>query len=489
MIIPRTMSTQHPDNVQTPFFSSSSIIGLAEEIKEVQFILSLGCHEQMWDFEGKITLPGVVSEIIARNQTLAQEKPLGKNFFLTFRVPNPEVEKNEAKLIAEILESIPRSYDVARKFYQQDIPPVFEVILPMATSVEQLNRVYYYYQNFVAGKGKHALFPNCITIDEWLGDFNPKNVNVIPLFEDMDSQLNAAQIVERYLRDKDVDYQRVFLARSDPALNYGSLAAVLLINIALVRLHKLEQETGIPIYPILGVGSAPFRGNLKPTNVESMLQGYSSCQTFTLQSAFKYDWPISEVVQAIKIINSTSRTDPQFVDEKESLQIIHKTVSSYREQISEIANLSSQITPHLPKRRLRKMHIGLFGYSRNSGGVQLPRAIPFCASLYSIGLPPEILGLQDLNDNDISVIKRNYSSPSFEEDLRDSLTFYNSEVLSLLSPRLQNQVRKTVKLIDYQTDCEHAKITSQIIRGIKEKKTDNLQDLVLEASQIRRFLG
>ena len=36
----------------------------------------------------------------------------------------------------------------------------------------------------------------------------------------------ADQIVEEYVRGKSLDYQRVFLARSDPALAYGSASAV-----------------------------------------------------------------------------------------------------------------------------------------------------------------------------------------------------------------------------------------------------------------------
>ena len=43
------------------------------------------------------------------------------------------------------------------------------------------------------------------------------------------------------------------------------------------------------------------------------------------------------------------------------------------------------------------MHIGLFGYSREIGSVRLPRAINFTAALYSVGIPPEILGLSSLS--------------------------------------------------------------------------------------------
>ncbi|MBM4462272.1 MAG: phosphoenolpyruvate carboxylase [Chloroflexi bacterium] len=491
MIVPRSMSTQHPDNARMPFFASGNVIGGEDEISEVYWGFSqLGCQEQMWDFEGKKTLSWVISELLVRNQGFFKERPLGTEVFLTFRIPNPEIEVIEAKLVPELLDSIPRSYDMTQALYHSDLPPVFEVILPMTTSDKQLNRIYYYYQNFVIRKKDSPIFPgDALSIGQWLGEFKPEKIAVIPLFEDKSSLLDADRIVAGYLEDKKVEYQRVFLARSDPALNYGSLAAVLLLNVALQRLDRLEKRVGVPIYPILGVGSPPFRGNFKPTNVESTLRGYASCQTFTIQSAFKYDWPLQIVADAIELINSAPRGDPLPVDEEKASFLIEKTVVAYQEQIPEIASLVNRLTPFVPQRRLRKLHIGLFGYSRNVGGVHLPRAIPFCASLYSLGLPPEILGLHCLETADLKVVREVYPSPNFEEDLRDALVFYNPEVLHLLSPTMRDQVKKALKIVDFEIDREHQEVTSEIIGCFRENRTERLTELIQKAGQIRRFLG
>ena len=52
--IPRTMSTQHPDNVHAPFFSENPLIDGEDEIVEAYSAFSvLGCHEQLFDYEGK----------------------------------------------------------------------------------------------------------------------------------------------------------------------------------------------------------------------------------------------------------------------------------------------------------------------------------------------------------------------------------------------------------------------------------------------------
>ncbi len=489
--IPRTMSTQHPDNAKMPSFVHGSVIGGEDEIVEAYLAFSqLGCQEQMWDFEGKKALPWVVSELLTKDPDFFRKHQLGKEIFLTFRIPNPEIEKVEAKMVPEVLESIPRCYDTAQSIYGKNHPPVFEVILPMTSSSEQLNRVYYYYRDFVIKKKDLTLFPDdSVSISQWLGDYKPEKINVIPLFEDLPSMLNADRIVASYLKDKKVEYQRVFLARSDPALNYGALAAVLLLNVSLQRLYKLERTIGIPIYPILGVGSPPFRGNCKPSNVKSMIRGYRSCQTFTIQSAFKYDWPSDVVSAAITEINSTPRGNPLPVNEEKSNSVIKKTISAYQEQVPEIASLVNQLTSFLPQRRLRKLHIGLFGYSRNVGNIHLPRAIPFCASLYSIGLPPELLGLYSLNKEDLEIIKEVYPSPYFEEDFRDALAFYNPKALSLLIPKMRKQIEKTLRVVGFQTNLEHEDITSQIIKCLQNNQTDHLPELVLEAAQIRRFLG
>ena len=54
LIIPRCMSTQHPDNANIPFFSQGPQMGGEEEVKEAYYVYSsLGCDEQMWDHEGK----------------------------------------------------------------------------------------------------------------------------------------------------------------------------------------------------------------------------------------------------------------------------------------------------------------------------------------------------------------------------------------------------------------------------------------------------
>lgn len=451
---------------------------------------TLGCDEQMWDHEGKEVDQFVVPKLLSQYSKYFKKKKLGKDVFLTLRVPNPTRERGSAKVLLEVLETIPRSYDVAKHFYRKGFSPIFEVILPMTTNAAELSRIWHYYRDFVVGKQNRPVIPGDITLREWIGDFAPKTINVIPLIEDMPSLLKTDSIVEDYLQGKEVPYQRVFLARSDPALTYGATSAVLLLKIALHKLHRLEKKLGIPIFPIVGVGTAPFRGHFNPTNTKSRLLGYPSVQTFTIQSAFKFDFPEELVKQAIKTIQDAKRRDPIPVPKWEKLvPLIEKMSKTYQRQVERLSPLINHIAQFIPQRRMRRLHVGLFGYSRGVAGKHLPRAIGFCAALYSIGIPPELLGLSDLNANDIREIKTYY--PNFLPDLMATLSYYDPDGLKMLPPNVANDLKKAVRIVKshIEPNLIHQSL-ARAIRGALGKKVErHIPDLITQAARERKYLG
>ena len=488
MNIPRTMSTQHPDNVRAPFFAANHVLAGDDEIKEAFYAYSnLKIKEQLWDFEGKDVDSSVVRKLLSKYESFFREKQLGKDMRLTYRVPNPDVSGKEGKILLETLESIPRSTDIARAFYGDDVAPIFEVTVPMITNAKSIIRINEYYKRFVVGKERKSLFEGDEPISSWIGEFFPKNVNVIPLIEDKTSMLNAANIVEEFVNHEKIqDYQRVWLARSDPALNYGSASAVLIEKVALQRLHHLSEKLSLPIHPMLGCGSAPFRGNFKPTNVGMNLKAYPSVRTFTLQSAFKYDYEESLVKKAVQEIEDTPVRAPLVVDEEKVLPIIDKIGEAYVKQIAVLAPLINEFSAFIPSRRKRKLHIGLFGYSRSSGGVSLPRAIKFGATLYSLGLPPDLLGLHVLDGKDVDVINEAY--PSFFSDLREGCQFVNTDNFRMFPESIQEQVCKAMELVDVAVHEDHKRVSSLISENFRHRKP-GVTDLVERAGWMRGFLG
>lgn len=402
------------------------------EVEETYYAFSeLGCQEQMWDWEGKDADPNVVRKLLVAYPDFFKAHRLGRDVFLTLRVANPSVERTEQKAVIEALASIPRSYDVASKFYSgEDAPPIFEVILPMTTSAVELNQISSYYERLTMTN--EALAP------EWIGEFRPKQIEIIPLVENFEGLLYADEIVREYISRRNPSHVRVFLGRSDPALNYGMLSAVLLCKIALAKLGRLANNSGTELYPIIGAGSLPFRGNLTPLNLPNFIAAFSGARTVTIQSALKYDFEKENTKALVQTLNSTlPKNQPSILtqDQMNLLEAIaRKFTVSYQARVEQLADLVNTISSYVPRRRERKLHIGLFGYSRRLGSVKLPRAIGFTASLYSIGIPPELLGLQalaDLAESEYEALNEFY--PQWKNDVEWAGNYLCWQNLNMLS--------------------------------------------------------
>lgn len=136
---------------------------------------------------------------------------------------------------------------------------------------------------------------------------------------------------------------------------------------------------------------------------------------------------------------------------------------------------------------MRKMHTGLFGYSRNTTGIKLPRAIKFCASLYSIGLPPEILGISALSSNDLDKIREVY--PNIDYDMRESLQYLNRENIGLFPESVRKNLLKTITMFDYEENSAHYDATTKVAEALRHNDHNGLNEWVLKAAHIRKFLG
>jgi len=519
--IPKTMSTQHPDNVSLPSWVSSGVIQGDEEIDEAFFAYSqLGCMEVMWDSEGKDVDTHVVRKLLSKYGEFFKEKVIGEDVFLTYRVPNPKVEVAERKILLESLVNIPVAHDIASTFYKRDVSPIFEVILPFTTSCNELIWLSRHYEKAIAGAEKVEL-DGSVKVEDWIGPFNPKTIEVIPLIEDMESILKTSEIVEPYIRVVKPKYLRVFIARSDPALNYGLVCAVILCKIAFSKLKQLETATGLRIYPIVGVGTMPFRGHLSPENIDHFMEEYAGVCTVTIQSALKYDYPLENVKKTVETLNSKIPCgEPAFIEpfEIEVLEgILAKFMVKYQEVVERLASLINSVANLVPQRRARKLHIGLFGYSRSVGRVSLPRAIPFAAALYSLGIPPEFIGLRafnDLSESEWNALTKYYIN--LKRDLEFAGGFLSWRNLNMLSG-MYKHVAKIVGateedlrlgLADIMKDLEAVEQNFAINLGPKnltqqryenmvndfliaflEQNSQDAQKCLIEAAKVRRCLG
>ena len=288
-----------------------------------------------------------------------------------------------------------------------------------------------------------------MTVKGWIGEFRPKEINVIPLVEDMEHLLLLDRLVKEYLESVKVQQPARFHRRTR-RLNYGLIPAALLAKIALSKLHSVEVSTGIEMHPIIGVGSMPFRGHLSPTNVENFLHEYRGLSTVTVQSAFRYDYPMAKVRTAVPLLYSACPTGSRHrgrSDEKLLRTAMYRLISTYQSRIEDLRPLHKQHRGFVPRRRARKLHIGLFGYSRNVKGKAMPRAIPFAAAFYSIGIPPEFIGasaLVELSEDEWRALEGTYVN--IRKDFRAVGSLVSWQTINLLIEHAFPEVAKIAGL-------------------------------------------
>ncbi len=510
--IPKTMFTQHPDNASKAMWLGESFINARNEVKECHISFSeLKCDEFMWDWEGKYVDEAVIERLFEDNFDYFKKNPLGKDIFLTYRFPNIWIEKGSYRILRGFANII-TAYDVA-KLVGTHCPPVFEVILPMVTEAEQL----IYLQT------KFAELAHLVSKDAKakIGSGNPVIIEIIPLVEDIPQLIEIDKLLERYIHlyekkglknIKKLKYIRPFIARSDPALNYGLVPAVLAAKIAIAKIYQVSRKTGVKMYPIIGCGGVPFRGHLSPDNIKNFLKEYSGIKTVTVQSSFRYDNPQENVKKAVSLLNRelTKRTIHPVLKKKEEEalnKIINIFKNYYRKDITKIAGLITDVSKFVPRRRERRLHTGLFGYPRQfKKGIQMPRAITFTCSLYSLGIPPEIIGvgraLKRIQQEGLNEILNKFYL-NFAFDIKEACRYVNRENIKRLKskyPNLKN-IEEDLKLIEkllkipigpqINRDLIHKNLTSNILLLLEEKNNDDIiiTNLIEEAGVLRKFLG
>lgn len=464
--IPATMATQHPDNAAAPYWEldGDGFVSTKEEIQEsVSAFRDLNCEEFMWDWEGKYVDEGVIDKMFSEYHSYFKQHQLGRDKFLTFRIPNIWREKGYG--LARAMMGILTAESFARDLGFHT-PPLFEVILPMT---ERAENIIYVQTTF----SKLARFKNKLFKES--SEFN--NLNVLPLVEGVDNLLHSRALLDEYLKlhlknfKRRPPYLRLHIARSDPALNAGLVAAVVAGKVALSEFHRFGKDHGIKIYPAIGVGTLPFRGSLSPERISDFLTEYSGMRTVYIQSAFRYDFDLKLVKKAIRQLNEKLPQTPIKIyrpAELEEAAVICKIFSKhYQKTVEPLASVINQLSVQVPARRERKLHVGLFGYSRSIGKKRLPRAIPFTAVLYALGVPPEFIGtgrgLAELNNDNIKLEKYYLN---FKKDLMFAGQFLNKNNLAKLAKtkKAWRQVLDDVEILESYLGVKFGPQTSRAKR-------------------------
>ncbi len=492
------MVSQHPDNASKPSWHTNAYIRDHDEVKECYYAFSkLGVSEYKWDWEGKFVDESVFERLVSEYPTYFNKNQLGRDKFLTFRLPDFRV--NTEFRLGRALMGIISAAGLAKEIGLHS-PPIFEAILSMTQSADELISI----QNaFNELKNlKHPLYKNGLM----------EMINIIPLFEDINKIMNSSLILEEYVQfhkktfGKSPEYLRPYLARSDSALSSGLISSVLAIKVALSRYSKFSKKSGIETFPILGAGSLPFRGGSTPYTVKSFVKEYSGIRTMLVQSGFQYDFPEDDVRLALEKIEEKLQKSQTLIISAENEEKIKKTISDfepfYQKTVKKIGPMIYSIATHMPSRRERLRHTGLLKYPRQVQGVKVPRAINFTASLYSIGVPPEFIGVgrgikSAKKNGNLSLVEKYYFN--LHKDLNQAGRYLNKDVLLRLSKKSQGwkEIAEDVKIIeDYLGQNLEPKTPQQkahkiFTDSIYEGFSNGIQmtDLIEEAAVLRKSLG
>ncbi|GAP02395.1 phosphoenolpyruvate carboxylase [Fructobacillus pseudoficulneus] len=500
--IPAIMGTQHPDNANAPFWDTAQqpfISAYRETDEAFANYQVLDVDEYMWDWEGKHADAAVLDRLFSTHYDYFKEEQLGRDKFLTFRFPNIWEEKgyNLMQAMTAFLSSEDFAHDLG--FDQR---PLFEAILPMAQRADQILEMQLLFEKLATFKDT-TFTPT---------EENKTYIEMIPLFEEFETQYHAPEILKEYLdlheqhfgfRPKSL---RVFLAGSDSALSAGFMSSIIGNKLALARLHQFAKEEGIEIYPISGTGSAIFRGGLSPLRVERYVREFAGVRTATVQSAFRYDFPLEETKAGIKYLKehlpAAKPIEIDAADETVLSEIAQKSAAFYQDTLEQIVVDVQPIFKAFPKRRDRRQHVGFLGYSRSVDNVELPRAINFTGAFYSIGLPPEFIGFgrayASLNDDQLAVLKRYY--PSMQEDFNELSHYVNLDSLAILKTQSPAwaEVEEDINILKEAFDLkigpetlaqeQHFEIASQVVQ-MKEGAPIAITALINRMAQLRHFLG
>ncbi|MCS7131435.1 MAG: phosphoenolpyruvate carboxylase [Hadesarchaea archaeon] len=525
------MATQHPD-------SASRYVAVQEEEAEALQCLApqnggLGCDEYMVDYEGKLTPYHQVANIVVK---LIDELKLvpGRDVFITPRIASAEKE-TIFRQYASILAAVEANYRT-----REVGPSVIEVVHPMTSTGSELVEVR---RRIMAMEGiaKTTGFPQ-------------RAIELIPLVEEVPPQLQIRRMLSEYVRgcEKElgmrIPYLRVFVGKSDSALMYGHVASVISCKIAIADVYAFGIENEIPVAPIFGGGALPFRGHITVENIYNVLHEYSGTRTITVQSGIRYDHGPEKAKQLVQILRRElpKGTPLSYTEEQRQrmLFICGLFAKHYIKTLLNIAPAVRQLSDILPQQRDRLVRAGKTGYGRWgprplelaelckslaegtelarelaelwAGDLELPRAITYTGSLYTICLPPEFIGtgrgLLELSQKDEgsfeALLKEYY--PSLLADLKFAGRFLDIEKVGHFLPKEAiREVTQDIDLIrellglELEPDSNYSSMVSivepylNIMRGKVEAlpmidlaKLDPLaRDLFSKLGKIRGSLG
>lgn len=477
---PSSMVTQHPDNSQKYITIQQEPEEALNDL-ELQENGGLGIEEIMIDFEGKLTPYHQTSQItlgLIHNGIVP-----GQDVFITPRIPNAIKEPVFRQLmsIMSLVETNILAYSQTGK------QAIIETIIPMIETGEELIKIQDRVNSIIElGNQNYDI------------KFDLNSIKLIPLMEGVPSLVNIDGIIDeyyKYLCSKNhvLKDMRVMIARSDSAMSYGIVSSVLAVRIAISKLHKWGQVNNVEIAPILGCGSLPFRGHLTEENVDNMFKTYAGIKTFTIQSGLKYDHGFEKTKSVVNKLKANDYMEHFKIISDEDMDLMKEFIGIFSKYYIDIFTRSikdiDSIGKFIPKNRdrLASSKSGL-QYVREAIDIteivelvkdkklkeellslntdvncSVPRAITFTASMYTLGLTPEFMGV----GRGLKEIKEKYGQEGVEKvieffpQIKSDLIFAAKYTNTKISKGIVNEEARKIYKKDFALACDMLGILSE----------------------------
>ena len=476
--IPVLMATQHPD--------STIYVSASREVDEaVDVFTKYSCDEVMVDYEGKLTPYHQPEWII--DKCISESVELGAKKLITVRIPNDFLEDKSRHMHSLLTVAIANVKAVKHGFP----PPICYVVLPMFEDTVHASLI------------QRRIIKLQLLVEEEMGERIGSTPMVVPLLETVSKHIRAESIAEAFrvslLKNAGVylESMRVFLGKSDAALENGNTASTLSLTIALSSLARWSMEAGIQVYPIIGMGKAPFRGFLHPGYVDSWIKSWRGYRTVTIQSALRYNTSHQDYTSLIEKLKNNADLEPLILDiaqEKTLRAVISEAAKTYKRRLGDIAPKIIEVAKHMPRTRDR---LAFTIYGRGEEDSRLPRAITFTATCYTLGVPPTLLDIDAL----ITAWKHISELPQIDHLVKSyeyDLSLYDKGTALELLPKdvvndIDNAVRKTMDELGLQPisniDNDYWAHITKALDLYRDNKLEEFRQEILRAAELRGFLG